>query len=176
MSNVNTIADAIIQNGQVTPVTLALTTQAHTQFKYSNGATVLLTVPNPEYPIDTAIPFPPRSLDAIPFIIRAAGKIQLGRGVVWQIDINQGSGLTPAIVTTGAQTSPLGAGLYQDNFLIEAECMWDSSSTNLRGIQYGWAGNNSIAQSQIVLSSPANLAALQFNVAASVQNANPGNL
>lgn len=179
MSNLNTVQDAIIIHGVTTPVTLAFPTAGHAAFGSVVGGVVsplVLSIPNPMYPIISADAFPSRAADSVPFLISAGGRVTLGRGVEWQVDVCQGTGLTPAIASTGAQTSPLGAGLYNDNWYIECECMWDSVSGNLRGIYYGWAGGSQIAQAALVASTPANLAALQFNVGVIVVNANPSNV
>jgi hypothetical protein len=175
MSNVNTVQDAIILQGRANPVTLAFTTAGHVPFGGS-ASPLVLSIPNPAVLAISGDTFPGRALDGVPFLISAGGKMTLGRGVEYQIDVNQGTGLTPSIASTGAQTSPLGAGLYNDNWYLECECMWDSASLNLRGIYYGWAGSTQIAQAPLVTSAPANLAALQFNVAVTVVNANPANV
>lgn len=175
MSNVNTIVDAIIKEGQTTNYTVALATAGHVQFTNAGGGVISIAIPNPQYPSNTNVPYPGESIDSIPFVIRAAGIVTLGRGVQWQIDINQGSSISPAIATTGAQTSPTGAGLYSSNFFIEAECLWDSTSQKLRGIYYGFAGENQVAQAPIVPEAPSALSSLVFNVGVTFVNANPGN-
>lgn len=174
MSNLNTVADAIVKQNNGQPIVFATTTQIHASVSIG-GAAVVITLPNPLATVDTGLPFPNRSAAGLPFIARIAGTLQLGRGVGFQIDLNQGTGLTPAIASTGLITSPLGAGLYLDNFLLEVEGLWDPTSLNLRGIQYGWVGATQIAQSALVLSSPAALANLQFNVGITIVNPNPSN-
>lgn len=174
MSNVNSFADFILSSNNGQPLTLAIPTTGHLQFKQGAGVAVL-NIPNPLATIDSALGFPGRAAQAIPITVRAAGTIQLGRGVQSQIDINQGTGLSPAIASTGLQISPLGAGLYLDNWLIEIEGMWDAASLNFRGNVSGWFGATSISSSTLVGSQPATLAALQFNVAVTVLNTNASN-
>jgi hypothetical protein len=174
MSNLNSVADVIIHQNNSQPITLSVPAQAHTQFLLGANA-ALLSIPNPMATVDSALAFPGRSATAVPILIKAAGTMQLGRGVVYQIDINQGTGLTPAIATTGPQTSPLGAGLYNDNWSLTIEGMWDATSLNFRGIFYGWCGLGSVAQATLVGSAPAALANLQFNVAVTILNANASN-
>lgn len=174
MPNVNTGFDVIYQQNNGQPIVLSVPTTGHQQFKLGAGA-VVGTFPNPVALIESGVHFPSRALSAIPFVVTIGGIISVGRGVGFQIDLNQGTGLTPAIASTGLITAPLGAGLYTDNFLLEIEGMWDPTSLNLRGIQYGWSGATQIAQSALVASAPANLAALQFNVAVTVLNTNAAN-
>jgi len=170
----NTGFDVIYQQNNGQPIVLSFPAQGHQQFKLGAGVAVG-TFPNPVSLIESGGHFPGRAASAIPFIVKAGGLITAGRGVQVQIDVNQGTGLTPSIASTGSFTTPLGAGLYQDNWVIEIEGMWDPTSLNLRGIQYGWIGGTQISQAALVGSAPANLAALQFNVAATVVNANASN-
>ena len=164
MSDVNTVSDVIFRQNNSQPIVLTLATQGHFQFLLGAGPAVA-TVPNPMALIDSGVAFPGRSAQALPLLIRAAGLISSNaRGQVVQIDINQGTGLSPAIATTGLQTIPTGAGTYTDNWLMEIEGLWDATSQNLRGIVYGYFGPNNIAQATIVNSAPAALANLQFNV------------
>jgi hypothetical protein len=166
MSNANSVADVILQQNNGSPITLKSTTSLHQSFQLSGSAAVL-TIPNPMVCIDSQVLFPSRSASAISFIVRAAG-LGGGGGEPWQIDICQGTGLTPVIATTGKITG------VADNWLLEAVCMWDPTSLYLRGIYYGWAGASSIGQNALTqVSQPANLAALQFNVAVTIFNGNP---
>jgi hypothetical protein len=174
MSNLNTVADVILRQNNGQPIVFAVTTDVHASFSIS-GATAVLSLPNPLAAADAPLGLTSRAATGIPFLIRVAGELQLGRGVGYQIDLNQGTGLTPAIASTGLQTAPLGAGLYLDNFFLEVEALWDPNPLNLRGIQYGWVGATAIAQSAIVGSSPAALANLQFNIGVTIINPNPGN-
>jgi len=175
MSNFNSIVDVIYKQNGGQPIVLNPTTVGHFQFSIGSAAAIA-TVPNPASFSDDIGLFPNRALNALPFVVRAAGLVQTGRGVPFQIDLNQSTNPTPTIATTGPYTTPLGTGLFQDNFLLEAYCMWDPTSTNLRGIQYGWLGANQISQTAILSGvQPASLAALQFNVAVTVLSANPGN-
>jgi hypothetical protein len=174
MSNINTVADAILKQNNGQPIVFASATQIQSNLAVG-GATVSITLPNPLATVDTGVAFPNRAASGIPFLVRLAGTLQLGRGVGYQIDITQGTGLTPAVMTTGLQTSPLGAGLYNDNFFLESQCMWDPNSLNLRGIMYGWVGATAIAQAAIVASAPAALANLVFSVGILFVNANPSN-
>jgi hypothetical protein len=172
MSNFNTFADVILHQNNGAPLVLNFPSTGHTAFALGAG-TAVLNVPNPLSLIDSGGHFPGRAATAIPFILRAAGLIQVGGGVKYQLDINQGTGVGPAIATSSLITA--GGGLVQDNFLIECEMVWDSVSTNLRGIQYGWVGNTAIAQAVTSAVTVTSLAALQFTVAATVQNINAAN-
>ena len=183
MSNPLSIADVILKANGGQPITLGFPSiVGHFPFSIGNPiadtpgvAAAVLTIPNPMQTIDAAVEFPSRSANALPFILRTAGTATLGRGVEYQIDINLGTGITPAIATTGLQTTPLGSGLYNDNWLLEVQGMWDPTSLNLRGIQYGWAGGTAVAQSAIVGSAPAALANLQFTCAVTLLNSNASN-
>lgn len=175
MSNFNSVADVILHQNQGNPLVLSIPTTGHQQVQLGAGPAIL-TLPNPLALVDTPGTFPGRAASAIPFILRVAGLLQFGRGVEYQIDINQSTSLSPSIASTGLVTAPLGTGLYQDNFLIECECIWDPISTNLRGIQYGWFGSNQITQSSILSGiQPASLAALQFNIGLTILNTNASN-
>ena len=166
MSNRNTIADVIYSQNNGQPIVLAAKTALHQSFQV-NGGTAVLTIPNPMALIEAAAAFPSRSAQALPFIIRAAGTVTGGER--YQIDLNQGTGLTGTIASTGLAIN----GLTNDNWLVEAECLWDSASTFLRGIYYGWAGNQSVGQATlIIVNKPADLTQLQFNVAVTIANAN----
>ena len=166
MSNANSIADVILRQNNSVPITLTSTTSLHQSFQLGGSAAVL-TIPNPQACIDSQVYFPARSASAVSFIVRAAGTGG-GGGEPWQIDICQGTGLTPVIATTGKYTG------VADNWLLEAVCMWDPTSLYLRGIYYGWVGSTALAQSALTqVSQPANLAALQFNVAVTIFNGNP---
>lgn len=172
MSNFNSTVDVIYQQNGGNPIVLAFpTTVGHRQFQIGAGAAVA-TVPNPLVAIDADKTFPGRAAVALPLTIKAAGTWTLAAGVRYQIDINQGVGLSPAISSTGLIVNPTTG---NDNWLLEVYALWDPASTNLRGIQYGWSGNTTVAQAGIVLSSPASLAALQFNVGVTVLGPNPTN-
>lgn len=172
MSNFNSTVDVIYQQNGGNPIILAFpTTVGHRQFQIGAGAAVA-TIPNPLVAIDADKTFPGRAAVALPLYIKAAGTWTLAAGVRYQIDINQGTGLAPAIASTGLIVNPT---TTSDNWLIEIEALWDPTSTNLRGIQYGWSGGSNIAQATIVLSQPASLAALQFNVGVTVLGPNPTN-
>lgn len=173
MSNVNTVVDVIQRQNAGNPVVQAFpTTVGHTQFSYGVGNPVIASVPNPMALIDADKTFPGRSAQAYPLVIKAAGTLTLAAGVRYQLDINQGTGLAPAIASTGLIVNPA---TVNDNWALVIECMWDVVSTNLRGIFYGWSSSTNVAQSALVLSSPASLAALQFNVGVTVLGPNPTN-
>lgn len=172
MPNVNTITDVVYSQNNGQPIVLPFPTTGHAAFSLGAGV-ALASIANPMALVEANKTFPNRSAQALPFVIRACGTMSLGGQVRYQIDINQGTGLTPAIISTGLITG--GAGPYNDNWLLEAECLWDATSTQLRGIYYGFAGPNSVAQSAIVSSTPAALANLQFNCAVTVTNANAAN-
>lgn len=174
MSNTNSFSDVIYQQNNGQPIVLSVPKQGHTQFMLG-ASPAILTVPNPMALIPSSVAFPGRAAQTLPLVIKAAGTFSLGRGVSYQLDINQGTGLTPAIASSGLQITPLGAGLYLDNWFIQITAMWDSASLNLRGYVEGWVGNISISQATLVNSAPATLAALQFNIAATVTSANPSN-
>jgi hypothetical protein len=165
MSNVNTVADVIIGQNAGQPITLAASTTLHKAFSIGGSAAVL-SLPNPLALIDSATTFPGRAAQAIPFLIRAAGTGG-GGGELYEITINQGTGLTPVIAKTGLFSG------VADNWLLEAECMWDSASLFLRGFFYGWAGAVLVGQAALSsVISPANLGALQFTCAVQIQQAN----
>jgi len=167
MSNVNSVADVILQQNNGQPITLASTKTIHQSFQLGSSA-ALLTLPNPLALVDAAQPFPGRAAQAIPFLIRAAGTV-IG-GEQFQIDIVQGTGLTPVVATTGLDTQ----GRVNDNWYLEASCMWDSASLFLRGMYRGWVGNVTFGWLPLAGTpiSPANLASLQFNVAVTIASAN----
>lgn len=174
MSTVNTFADVILHQNNGQPIVLPFLTTGHQAFQIGLAPAVL-TFPAAMIPINTNVGYPGRAPSAISVTMIAAGTMTLGRGVTYQVDINQGLNLTPAIASTGAIISPTGAGLYNDNWYLEIDGMWDSTSLNFRGVYYGWAGGTSISQTALVLSSPATLAALQFNVGVTVTNLNAAN-
>ncbi|MHB8666775.1 MAG: hypothetical protein ACYC7B_04545 [Burkholderiales bacterium] len=167
MSNRNTIADAILQQNNGQPFTIAAKTTLHQSFGFPGNVPVQVAVPNPMALIDANAPFPGRSANGLPFIIRAGG--QVTGGEQYTIDINLGTGLTQQIATTGNALN----GRVADNWLLEAECMWDPTSLWLRGIYYGWAGPVGINQSALATAQqPANLSALTFNCALTIINSN----
>jgi hypothetical protein len=166
MSNGNTIADAILQQNNGQPYTIAATTTLHQQFG-KGGVAVQVTIPNPMALIDSSELFPGRAASGLPFIIRAAGLVTGGEQ--YTIDVNLGTGLTQQIMTTGNAIN----GRVADNWLLEGECLWDPTSLFLRGIYYGWAGPAGVNQSSLATAQqPANLAALTFNCAVTIINAN----
>jgi hypothetical protein len=170
MSNASTVTDAILQQNNGQPITLAATTSLHQSFQLKGG-TVNITVPNPMACIDSQVLFPSRSAAGLTFVVRAAGLVTGGER--YQIDINQGTGLTNTIASTGLALN----GLTADNWALFAVCLWDPISLNLRGIYYGWSGNQQVAQAALVTSTqPANLAALTFNCAVTIANSNPNAL
>lgn len=170
MSNVNTTADVIRRQNNSQPIILTLATQGHFAFSL-NGQPAVANVPNPLALVDSGSPSPVGNASAVgvPLTVGAFGTISsTARGQQVQIDVNQGnglSGLSPAIASTGLQSIPNGAGAFNDNWGIIIEGLWDSTSLNFRGIYYGWFGTSQIAQASLVLSTPAALANLQFNVA-----------
>jgi hypothetical protein len=166
MSNPNTISDAIMQQNNGAPIVLAATSTLHKSFSLG-GAAVVISVPNPMAGIDSSTNFPGRSAGGTSFLIRAVG--QVTGGEPYTIDINQGTGLTPTIASTGNAAN----GRTADNWSLEVLCSWDPTSLFLRGIFYGWAGPNQVAnQSLLAVVSPANLAALVFNCAVTISSAN----
>ena len=166
MSNANSVADVILQQNNGSPITLKSTTSLHQSFQLGGSAAVL-SIPNPLACIDSQVLFPARSASAVSFIVRAAGTGG-GGGEPWQIDICQGTGLTPVLASTGKIVG------VADNWLLEVVCMWDPTSLYLRGLYYGWGGVTAIAGSSLIQAcQPANLAALQFNVAVTIFNGNP---
>lgn len=166
MANVNSFADVINRQNGGQPLIITATTTLHQSFLI-NGVAALLNVPNPTSSIDTGERFPNFSPDGRPFILRAAGKV-LG-GEKYQIDLVQGTGLTSVLASTGLATN----GLTADNFLLEAECMWDSQSQNLRCFYYGFVGNTSVNQAGVISSiQVAAASSLQFNCALTIATAN----
>jgi len=170
LSNVNSFSDVILRQNNSQPLLFSSTGPIHGQVLLGAGAAVL-SLPNPLAPIDSGANFTGRAATAVPFLLRVAGTYAVSGNL--QIDINQGTGLSPAVATTGLVTGNLVS--KPDNWFIECPMMWDAASLNLRGLQYGWVGGTAIAQSSIVLSSPANLAALQFNIGVTFTSPNPGN-
>jgi len=166
MSNANTVSDAILQQNNGAPITMAASTTLHKSFSIGS-APVNITLPNPLACIDSQVLFPSRNASGISFLIRAAGYVTGGER--YQIDINQGTGLTPTIATTGLALN----GLAADNWFLEVVAMWDPTSLFLRGIFFGWTGSQQIVQSALTSNvQPANLAALTFNCAVTIANAN----
>jgi hypothetical protein len=171
MSNGNTISDAILQQNNGQPFTIAAAGTLHQAFGFNKAGVltpVQVTIPNPMSLIDSSELFPGRSAAALPFIIRAAGLVTGGEQ--YTIDINLGVGtLNQQIATTGLALN----GRTADNWLLEVECMWDPTSLFLRGIYYGWAGSAGINQASLAtVQQPANLAALTFNCAVTIAQAN----
>lgn len=167
MANRNTIVDVINRQNNGQPLVITATTTLHQSFNLSNGSQAVLNIPNPLAPIDSAAQFPNFTADGRPFRVRLAGK-SLG-GEKFQVDLVQGLGLVNVVASTGLYTN----GLTADNFLIELEAMWDSQSLNLRGFYEGFVGNVSVANTVIPsLIQPANLAALQFNTALTINTSN----
>lgn len=172
MSNPNTFADVILHQNNGTPLTLTPATAGHFAFQLGAGNAVL-SLPNPLAMIDAIVPFPGRAATALPFIVRVAGTFTLGGNAKYQIDLNQGTALAPAVASTGLLFSAAAGGT--DNFLIECEMLWDPTSQNLRGIQYGWSGPNAITQAITIPVTVTSLAQLQFTVGVTVLNVNPVN-
>lgn len=166
MSNASTIADVILQQNNGQPITLATKTSIHQSFQLG-GSAAQCAIPNPMACIDSQVLFPSRSAAGLAFLIRASGLVTGGER--YQIDINLGTGLTQTIATTGLALN----GLTADNWFLEAICLWDPTSLNLRGIQYGWTGIQQIAQAALsTAQQPATLSALTFNCAVTCANAN----
>ena len=167
MSNASTVADAIVLQNNGSPVVLAATTALHQAFSVG-GTAINVSVPNPLACVDSQVLFPSRAANGLSFLIRAAGLVTGGER--YQIDINLGAtSLSQTIATTGLAIN----GLPSDNWLLEALCMWDPTSTRLRGIYYGWTGLQQVSQSSLAtIQTPANLAALAFNCAVTIANAN----
>lgn len=166
MANRNTIADVINRQNNGQPLILSATTTFHGSFQL-NGSTALLNIPNPMALIDASAPFPNFSPDGRPFLVRVAGKVTGGEK--YQIDIVQGTGLTPVAASTGLATN----GLTADNFFLEAECMWDSTSQLLRCLYYGFTGQQAVNQAQVISSiTVSTVASLQFNCALTIPTAN----
>ena len=166
MSNQNSIADVINRQNNGQPIVITSAGTLHQSFQLGQSA-ALLTIPNPMSPINNAGLFPNLAPQARPFIIRAAGTV-LG-GEKYQIDIVQGSGLTPVLASTGLATN----GLTADNFFLEAKCMWDAQSQLLRCIYSGYVGSALVALASAAASiSLATFASLQFNVALTLASAN----
>jgi hypothetical protein len=166
VANPNSIADVINRQNNGQPIVITSANTLHQSFQLGQSA-ALLTIPNPMAPINTPNLFPNFSPQARPFIIRAAGTVQGGEK--YQIDIVQGLNLTPVLASTGLATN----GLTADNFMLEAECMWDAQSQLLRCIYYGWVGNTQVSQGAVINSiSVATFASLQFNVALTLATAN----
>lgn len=166
MANQNAIADVINRQNNGQPLVISSVSTVHQSFLL-NGSAALLTIPNPMVAIDAVVQFPNFSPDGRPFLIRLGGKV-LG-GERYQIDLVQGTGLTPVLASTGLSIN----GLVADNFLLEVECLWDSQSQNLRCISYGFAGPTVVAQASAATSiQVATAAGLQFNAALTIATAN----
>ena len=169
MANPNTIADVINRSNGGVPLTLVATTTLHAAFPLANGSAAVLNIPNPMQTIDEPQQFPNFAPDGRPFLVRLAGRITGGEK--YQVDLVLGNNvITPVVASTGLSPN----GLTADNWLIEAEMMYDSISGFLRGIQYGWAGPVAVATT--ILSQPAGLTGLslplQFTAALTIQTAN----
>lgn len=170
MASLNTVFDVIRRQNGGNPIVLNFPTTGHQAFQIGSAVAVG-TFTNPAAFIDEPLGFPIGSVSAVPFAVAVGGTFSLGGQVQFQLDLNMGTGLASTLASTGKITA--GAGPFTDNWLIEIEGMWDPISTNVRGIYYGWVGGTQIAQAP--LNGPytaASLAALQFNVAATVLNAN----
>ena len=175
MSNFNTVSDVIVQQNAGNPIVLSFgSSVGHKQVLLGAGAAVL-TLPNPLAAADWTGTFGGRAATAISFIVRAGGTITAPGAGKFQIDINLGTTLAPPIASTGlVQLQPVLTSV-NDNWLIEIEGMWDPTSTNVRGIVYGWVGALNISQAVLNTNTAASLAALQFNIGVTMLNANPAN-
>lgn len=166
MANANSFADVINRQNGGNPIIIQAPTTLHQNFLLG-GAAALLTVPNPMSSIDAGEFFPNFSADGRPFILRAGGKVTGGEQYV--VEVNLGGTLNQVVATTGLSSN----GQVADNWLLEIEAMWDSTSTFLRGIYYGWAGATQVSQGTLAtVQKPANLAALQFGCAVQIASAN----
>lgn len=168
MANSNSFADVILRqnNGQALIITTAGTT--HKNFTLADGTQALLTIPNPMTSINAGEFYPNLTADGRPFIIRVCGKVVGGEK--YQVDLVPGANiLTPVLASTGLATN----GLTADNFLLEAECMWDSTSQNLRCLYYGFVGNQAVNQAGVISSiQVTTLAGLTFSAALTIPTAN----
>ena len=175
MANFNSVAVVIYEQNQDNPIVLSFgSAVGHRPVLIGTGVAVL-TLPNPLAPADWNGTFLNRAASALPFTVRIGGTVAApGAGSV-QIDLVLGnSGLAPACATTGAvRIQP--SSQQNDNWLIEIEALWDPTSTNVRGIQYGWFSNTAIAQSALITNTAANLASLQFSIGVTMLNANAAN-
>lgn len=171
MATLVTVADVIRQQNAGQPILLALANQGHFGFQI-NGANAVLSAPNPLAPSNAGSnsPVSNAGAQAVPLLITAAGLVNsTARGQQFQIDINFGTTLAPAIASTGLISIPLGAGAYQDNWGLQVEGMWDATSQNFRGIYYGWVGASQVAQAPVNGSPKASaLSGLQFTCAATL--------
>ena len=174
MSNFNTVADVILHQNNGNPITLAFPGNVgHQQILLGAGPAVL-SVPNPMSAINWTGEYVGRAASIIPFSIAAAGTITAPGAGALQIDINLGTALAPAIASTGiVRLSP--SSEQADNWLLAMECLWDPTSTNVRGVFYGWVGNVNIAQQVLLTNTATGLTNLQFNVGITFLNANPLN-
>lgn len=177
MANVNSVADVIRRQNNGQPLVLQLATQGHFAFQV-NGANAVLSAPNPLALADVGVESPVGNANAtaIPITLAACGLISsTARGQQYQMDVNFGTGLSPAIATTGLVTIPGGAGAYVDNWGLVIEAMWDATSQNLRGIYYGWVGNAAVAQAALNgAPSAAAVSGLQFTCAVTMPGATVG--
>ena len=167
MANANSFADVINRQNGGNPIVIQSSTTIHQSFLLG-GQPATLNVPNPMVSIDAGEFFPNLTADGRPFMLQATGKVTGGEK--YQIDIVLGTGLVNVVASTGLAAG----GLTADNWGLQFLGMWDSSSLFLRGLYWGWIGSVQISQAGIVTTSlqPANLAALQFNVAATIATAN----
>jgi hypothetical protein len=164
---VNSIADVINRQNNGQPIIIASPSTLHQSFQLGASAATL-TIPNPAALVNSGDRYYNFSATARPFVIRAAGKVTGGQR--YQIDIVRGTGLTPVIASTGLALN----GNNFDNWFLRATCMWDPDSGDLRGFFTGWTGNQLVPLqplSQNVLD--IKLTDLVFNVALTIQNANP---
>ena len=172
MSNLNTVADAVLNQNNGQPYIIASTTTLHRAFGATAAAggvtgAAILTVPNPMALAVSGANFPGRAATSLPFAVRCAGLVAGGQR--FAIDINLGLALTQTIASTGT----INLGDANDSWFLEALCFWDPNSLFLRGVFYGWAGNINVAQTPLASQqSPAALANLQFNCAVTIINSN----
>jgi hypothetical protein len=167
MANRNTIADVINRQNNGQPLVITSTTTLHQSFNLANGSQAVLSIPSTMAPIDGPAPFPNLTAQGRPFVIKFAGTVLGGEKI--QVDLVQGLGLVNVVSSTGLYTN----GLTADNFLIEFTGLWDAQSTLLRGFYEGFVGNISVGNLAIPgIIQPANLAALQFNLALTINTSN----
>ncbi len=79
------------------------------------------------------------------FRIRVGGRVTGGGTTNFTISLYQGNSATVSSNTKIATSSTNAVNSMSGNFYLECLCAWDSTSTKLQGIMYGWVNATAVA-------------------------------
>lgn len=93
------------------------------------------------------------NFDGMPFRIRVVGRVTTTGSTNITVAIMQASSATTTYTSGNviATTQARAVNTASANFLLEATCMWDSTSTKLNGIQHDWNGTTPTIDAEAVL-------------------------